>query len=198
MASPRDAEKRIPGFQTRSCAVFYNKTVADCRKSDLERREVMPALVKGAKAPDFELMTDKGTLFRLSDQKGSPVVLFFYPQDDTEGCTIENLEFSAEAPEFERLGVKLLGISPDSVDAHCAFRDKYALGVTLAADPERKAVEAFGLWGQKHTFGRDYIGLIRTSFLIDRDGNIAEIWPVTRIKNHAGKVLEAAKAMTAA
>ncbi|MDB5560791.1 MAG: Thiol peroxidase, Bcp-type [Hyphomicrobiales bacterium] len=158
----------------------------------------MPALVKGAEAPDFELMTDKGTLFRLSDQKGSPVVLFFYPQDDTEGCTIENLEFSAEAPEFERLGVKLLGISPDSVDAHCAFRDKYALGVTLAADPERKAVEAYGLWGQKHTFGRDYIGLIRTSFLIDRDGNIAEIWPVTRIKNHAGKVLEAVKAMAAA
>jgi peroxiredoxin Q/BCP len=158
----------------------------------------MPILGKGAKAPDFELATDKGPIFRLSEQKGAPVVLFFYPQDDTEGCTIENLEFSAEAPEFAKLGIKLVGISPDTVAAHCAFRDKYALGVTLAADPERQAIEAYGVWGQKHTFGRDYIGLIRTTFLIDRDGTVAEVWPVTRIKNHAGKVLAAAKAMAAA
>jgi peroxiredoxin Q/BCP len=155
----------------------------------------MPALQKGAPAPDFELPTDKGDVFRLSQQRGSPVVLYFYPQDDTEGCTIENMEFSAEAAEFERLGVRILGISPDSIADHCAFRDKYRLGITLAADPERKAIEAYGLWGLKHTFGRDYIGLIRTSFLVDGDGRIAEIWPVTRIKGHAAKVLAAARAL---
>jgi len=156
-----------------------------------ERAMAQPEV--GAKAPDFELTTDGGTSFRLSAARGSPVVLFFYAEDDTEGCTIENQEFSSLLPEFEALGVKVIGISEDTVEKHCKFRDKYGLGITLVADPEHKAIEAFGVWGPKVTFGHHLIGLIRSSFLIAPDGKIAEAWRVTRIKGHAEKVLAATR-----
>ncbi|HEY4200517.1 MAG TPA: peroxiredoxin [Devosiaceae bacterium] len=152
-------------------------------------------MTPGAKAPDFSLETASGTTFRLSSQLGHPVVLYFYPQDDTEGCTIENMDFSRLAPDFAALGVTLVGISPDSVADHCKFRDKYGLGTTLASDPEHKAIGAFDLWKPKKTFGREYIGLVRTTVLIDASGRIAQLWTVTRIKNHAATVLEAAKAL---
>lgn len=152
----------------------------------------------GSKAPDFALPTDRNETFRLSEHTGSPVVLVFYPQDDTEGCTIENIEFTQLMPEFRRLGAEVVGISPDSVADHCKFRDKYQLSLTLAADPEHKAIGAYGVWGPKTTFGRDYIGLIRTTFLIDANGRIAGIWRVNRIKAHAAEVLEAARALAAA
>jgi peroxiredoxin Q/BCP len=155
----------------------------------------MTAIATGMPAPDFALQTDAGTTFRLSEMRGAPVVLYFYPQDDTEGCTIENQEFSALAPEFARLGVKLVGISPDSVSDHCKFRDKYGLSVTLASDPDHKAIAPYGLWQEKTTFGRTYVGLVRTSFLIDAEGRIAGIWKVTRIKKHAASMLEAARAL---
>lgn len=156
----------------------------------------MPAqtpLRPGDPAPDFVLATDSGATFRLSDQLGSPVILFFYPQDDTEGCTIENREFSALAKRFADLGVVVLGISPDTIASHCAFRDKYGLDIPLAADPDHIAIGAYGVWGPKTTFGHHLIGLIRTTFLIDRDGRIAEIFKVTRIKGHAEKALESAR-----
>ena len=147
----------------------------------------------GSMAPDFELPTADGTSFRLSAQRGHPVVLYFYPQDDTEGCTLENIRFSELRPEFEKLGVAVVGISPDTVDDHCEFRDKYGLGVILAADPTRQVVEAYGLWQPKKTFGREYVGLVRTSFLVAADGRIDRIWEVKRIKGHAEEVLEAAQ-----
>jgi thioredoxin-dependent peroxiredoxin len=153
----------------------------------------MPSPANGSIAPDFELPTANGTPFRLSAQRGHPVVLYFYPQDDTEGCTVENIRFSELKPEFDRLGVVVVGISPDSVADHCAFRDKYRLGINLAADPERQAVDAYGLWQPKRTFGRDYVGLVRTSFLIDAEGRIVEQWVVRRIKGHAEEVLAAAR-----
>ena len=153
----------------------------------------MARLEKGAKAPDFELITDSGASFRLSEARGQPVVLYFYAEDDTEGCTIENQQFSALVPEFDGLGVKIVGISADTVEKHCRFRDKYSLAVTLAADPEHKAIEAFGVWGPKVTFGHHLIGLIRSTFLVGPDGKIVEAWHVTRIKGHADKVLEATR-----
>ena len=153
----------------------------------------MSAIAIGAKAPDFELTTDARESFRLSAQKGAPVVLFFYPEDDTDGCTVENMEYTEQMPEFEKLGVKVVGISPDSVEKHCAFRNKYGLRATLAADPERKVIEAYGVWGPKKMFGNEYDGLIRTTFLIGPDGKVAGIWPVTRIKGHAEAVLAAAR-----
>jgi peroxiredoxin Q/BCP len=155
----------------------------------------MAALSAGTMAPDFELMTDALRPFRLSQVRGKPVVIFFYPEDETEGCTIENLEFTAQMPAFRRMGVKVLGISPDTVEKHCRFRDKHTLKATLAADPDRRAIEAYGVWGPKKLFGHNYDGLIRTTFLIDADGKIARVWPVTRIKGHAEAVLEATRAL---
>lgn len=155
----------------------------------------MSRIAVGAPAPDFDLVTDSGEAFRLSDQKGHPVVLFFYPEDDTEGCTIENIEFTQLKPEFDALGVRLVGISPDSVEKHCAFRDKHGLTVPLAADPDHKAIGAFKVWQKKKLFGHEYDGLVRTTFLIDATGRIAGIWPVTRIKGHAAAALAGAKAL---
>ncbi len=158
----------------------------------------MAATGIGTQAPDFALTTDSGEVFRLSAHRGAPVVLVFYPQDDTEGCTLENLEFTRLMPDFRALGVQVVGISPDTVAKHCSFRGKYGLTLTLAADPDHEAIAAYGVWGPKSTFGRDYVGLIRTTFLIGRDGGIARIWPVKRIKGHAAQVLEATRAVLAA
>jgi peroxiredoxin Q/BCP len=155
----------------------------------------MASLTVGRKAPDFELPTDTGTPFRLSDHKGRPVVLFFYPEDDTEGCTVENLEFTARAPDFEALGVAVLGISPDSVEKHCRFRDKYGLRIPLAADAGHKVTSKYGAWGPKKLFGHEYDGVIRTTFLVAPSGKLASIWKVTRIKGHAEAVLDAARAL---
>lgn len=157
----------------------------------------MSPLAEGRLAPDFELMTAAGAPFRLSAHRGNPVVLYFYPEDETEGCTIENLEFTALIPDFERLGVKVVGISPDTVERHCRFRDRHGLGATLVADPGREAIGAYGLWRRKKLFGLEYDGLVRTTLLIDAAGRIARIWPVTRIKGHAAAVLEAARTLAA-
>lgn len=153
----------------------------------------MTSLAVGDTAPDFELQTDSAAPFRLTAHRGRPMVLFFYPQDDTEGCTIENIEFTQKLPEFEALGVTVVGISPDTMESHCKFRDKHKLGVPLAADPDRKVIGAYGVWGPKKLYGREFDGLIRTTFLIDPEGRIAEVWTVRRIKGHAEKVLEAAR-----
>jgi thioredoxin-dependent peroxiredoxin len=149
----------------------------------------------GRKAPDFAVPTDTGQTFRLSEYRGRPVVLFFYPEDDTQGCTIENLEFTGHMPEFDELGARVVGISPDTVEKHCRFRDKYGLRVILAADPHRKVIAAYGVWGRKKLFGHEYDGVIRTTFLVAPDGKIARIWPVTRIKGHAEAVLDAVRAL---
>jgi peroxiredoxin Q/BCP len=147
----------------------------------------------GDTAPDFELDAADGTRFRLSERRGAPVVLYFYPADDTEGCTIENRAFSALLPEFARLGATVVGISGDSIASHCRFRDKYGLETVLVADPEHVAIEAYGVWGPKVTFGHHLVGLIRSTFLVGRDGTIAADWRVTRIRGHAEKVLEATR-----
>jgi thioredoxin-dependent peroxiredoxin len=150
---------------------------------------------RGSPAPDFELVTDSHELFRLSEHRGHPVVLYFYPQDDTEGCTLENIEFTDHMPEFTLLGAIVVGISPDTVEKHCSFRDKYNLGVILAADPERKAIEAYGIWQLKKLWGVEYMGVKRITVLIDQDGNVAEVFHATRIKGHAEKVLAATRAL---
>ena len=151
--------------------------------------------VEGDIAPDFTLPRDDGSLFTLSAQLGKPVVLYFYPQDDTEGCTIENQEFSQLAGAFSQRGAVLLGISPDDIARHCKFRDKYGLTAPLASDPDHVAISAFGLWQAKVLYGRPYVGLVRTSFLIDATGRIAKIIKATRIKGHAQKMLDALDAL---
>jgi peroxiredoxin Q/BCP len=155
----------------------------------------MPSLSVGSKAPDFELPTDRGDSFHLGAHKGKPVVLYFYPQDDTEGCTVENLEFSALKAEFDAIGAVVLGISPDSVASHCKFRDKFKLGIPLAADEGEKVTKKYGLWQLKKLWGVEYMGLVRTSFLVAPNGKIAGIFKATRIKDHAAKVLAATQAL---
>ena len=157
----------------------------------------MRELKPGDMAPDFTLPRDDGSTVTLSALRGQPVVLFFYPQDDSGGCTDENREFSTLAPEFAARGAALIGISPDPLDKHQRFRAKYGLAVPLAADPERRAIGAFGLWQLKKLYGREFMGLIRTSFIIDAEGRIARVIRATRIKGHAAKVLEALDAVLA-
>jgi len=155
----------------------------------------MPAPTIGKKAPEFDLPAADGSVFRLSEQKGKPVVLYFYPQDDTEGCTLENQEFSALRPDFHALDCVVVGISPDSVESHCKFRDKFGLSVPLLADVGEKVTKKYGLWQLKKLWGVEYMGLVRTSFLIDAKGKVAGIFKATRIRDHAAKVLEATRAL---
>lgn len=157
----------------------------------------MTLVTVGAPAPDFELTTDTYQTFRLSEHRGRPVVIYFYPQDDTEGCTLENIEFTDQMPEFKRLGAVVVGISPDSVEKHCSFRDKYNLGVTLAADPERKAIEAYGVWQLKKMFGVEFMGVKRVTVLVGADGKVAGVFHASRIKGHAEKVLGATRELVA-
>ncbi len=158
----------------------------------------MTHLKAGDPAPDFTLALDDGGSFTLSAQRGKPVVIFFYPEDDSGGCTDENVEFSDLSPEFAARGAVLLGISPNDIDSHKKFRAKYGLKVPLAADPDRLAIEGFGIWQLKRLYGREFMGLIRTSFIIDAQGKIAAIIRATRIKGHAAKVLAALDEVTTA
>jgi peroxiredoxin Q/BCP len=154
----------------------------------------MPDLTEGVAAPDFTLPLDDGSTFQLSAELGWPVVLYFYPQDDSGGCRDENIEFSERAGAFAALGARLVGVSPDSLESHGKFRKKYGLQVPLAADPDRLAIEAFGLWKLKKLYGREFMGLIRTSFIIGADGRVVRIIKATRILGHAQKMLEALQA----
>ncbi len=154
----------------------------------------MTTLREGDPAPGFTLPLDDGTSFTLSEQRGRPVVLYFYPEDDSGGCVDENIEFSERLDQFTAAGATLVGISPDTIDSHVRFRRKYGLKVPLAADPERTVIEAYGLWQLKKLYGREFTGLIRTSFIVDAQGKVVRIIRATRIKGHAQKVLEAVQA----
>jgi peroxiredoxin Q/BCP len=153
----------------------------------------MAKITEGAPAPDFELEGADGPI-RSSDFKGKTVVVYFYPKDDTTGCTMEAKDFSALAPEFAKAGVAVVGVSKDSVKSHGRFTGKYGLSVPLGSDPEGKAVEAFESWVQKKLYGREYMGIDRSTFLIE-DGVIRRIWRKVKVAGHAQAVLEAAKAL---
>ena len=151
----------------------------------------MTHLKLGDAIPTFSLACDSGEIISSATLRGRPAVIYFYPEDDSGGCVDENVEFSALLSEFESRGATLIGVSPDDVASHAKFRAKYALLPRLGADPERTMIEAFGLWQLKKLYGREFMGLIRTSFIIDANGQIARIMRATRIKGHAAKVLVA-------
>ena len=156
---------------------------------------MMTELHEGDVAPDFALETDSEGVIRLSDLRGRKVVLYFYPKDNTPGCTQEGKDFSALIDEFGKADTVVIGISPDTVRKHANFREKQDLKVILAADPERQAIEAYGTWKEKSMYGRKYWGVERSTFLIDRDGGIARIWRKVKVKGHAEEVLKAARAL---
>lgn len=147
----------------------------------------------GAEAPSFTLPDAVGKSKNLADYAGQKVVLFFYPKDNTEGCTIESMAFSSLLDDFAAADTAVFGISPDDVDSHLRFTQKFDLKVPLLADPDHAAIGPYRVWGPKKTFGREYDGLIRTSFLIDRNGKIEQVWKVARVKGHAEDVLIAAQ-----
>ncbi|TPL41455.1 peroxiredoxin [Mesorhizobium sp. B2-4-4] len=155
----------------------------------------MADLNVGDPAPQFELPRDGGGSLSLAGFAGRPVVLYFYPQDDTTGCTAEAISFSQLKPEFEKAGAVVIGLSPDSARKHDKFKSKYDLTIDLASDEERKVIEAYHLWVEKSMYGRKYMGVERATFLIGRDGRIARIWRKVRVKGHAEKVLEAVRAI---
>lgn len=151
----------------------------------------------GQKAPDFELPADDGTRIRLSKLKGRPVVLYFYPKDDTSGCTREAKDFTDLAAAFEKSGAAVFGISPDSVASHTKFRCKHDLAVRLLADEDKAVATAFGVWVDKSMYGKKYMGVERSTFLIDAKGKIAHAWRKVSVPGHAEEVLEAVKALAA-
>jgi peroxiredoxin Q/BCP len=152
----------------------------------------------GDKAPDFELPTESGEklkLSRLIKTGGKPVVVYFYPKDDTSGCTAEAKDFTRLAPEFRKAGVEVIGISPDSAESHQKFASKHDLKVRLAADTEKAVANAYGVWVEKSMYGRKYMGVERSTFLIDAKGKIARSWRKVKVPGHAEAVLAAAKAL---
>lgn len=153
----------------------------------------MTDLMIGSPAPDFTLPRNGEGTVTLSKLQGKAVILYFYPKDDTSGCTAEAIDFSALGGQFEAANAVVIGISPDSVKSHDKFAAKHSLSVMLASDEERKVLEAYGVWKEKSMYGKKYMGVERTTFLIGRDGKIAEIWNKVKVAGHAQAVLEAAK-----
>ena len=153
------------------------------------------ALAEGDKAPAFKLEIDGGKSVALKDFAGKPVVVYFYPKDDTSGCTREAVDFSGAAAQFKKLGIPVLGVSKDSVASHDKFKKKHALSIALGSDPEGAMIESYGSWVEKSMYGRKYMGIDRSTFLIDAKGRIAKIWRKVKVPGHVEEVLTAAKAL---
>jgi thioredoxin-dependent peroxiredoxin len=150
-------------------------------------------LVEGDPVPDVTLIGMDGTAVSPADFRGQKLVLYFYPKDDTSGCTREAQDFTALAGAFEKSGSWILGVSKDSPERHARFTEKYDLQVKLATDPDGKVCEAFGTWVEKSLYGRKYMGIDRATFLIDRDGTLARVWRKVKVPGHAEEVLAAAR-----
>jgi peroxiredoxin Q/BCP len=155
----------------------------------------MTLLTIGDIAPDFDLPDHDGRMVKLSALLGKPVVIFVYPQDDTETCTAEAVSFSGLAGKFRSAGTKLFGLSPDDAAKHRKFRQKHELKVALLSDPDHAVIEPWGCWGEKELFGRRYMGVIRSTFLVDAGGRLAGVWRGVRVAGHAKAVLAAAQAL---
>jgi peroxiredoxin Q/BCP len=155
----------------------------------------MPEGMTGKKAPNFDLATDGGGRVKLSDFAGQKVVVYFYPKDDTSGCTLEAIDFTKAARAFAKAGTAVIGISPDTEKAHDKFKTKHKLDITLASDPGHKAIEPYGVWVEKSMYGRKYMGVERATFLVGPDRRILQEWRKVRVPGHVEAVLEAVKAV---
>jgi len=152
-------------------------------------------LQPGDKAPAFKLATDGSGEVSLSRLKGHPFVLYFYPKDNTSGCTKEALEFTRLFKKFSDLGISMIGVSKDSVASHDKFKTNYRLSMTLASDPDTEVAQAYGVWGEKSMYGRKYMGMERATFLVDAKGKIRQMWRGVKVSGHAEAVLAAAKSL---
>ncbi len=145
----------------------------------------------GANAPEFTLTATDGSKVRLADLKGAPIVLYFYPKDDTPGCTKEACAFRDRKSELEALGAHVFGISPDDVDSHQAFSDKFDLNFSLLADTNHAIAEKYGAWRERNRYGKKFMGIQRSTFIIDDKGKVARTWKAVKVDGHDDKVLEA-------
>jgi peroxiredoxin Q/BCP len=148
----------------------------------------------GKKAPDFTLLNQDGNKVSLKDFKGKKIVLYFYPKDNTSGCTKEACNFRDDFPKFKKSDAVILGVSPDSVGSHKKFIDKYNLPFTLLADEDKKVLEKYDVWKEKSMYGRKYLGVVRTTFIIDENGKIKKIFNKVKVEGHNLEVMEALKA----
>ena len=155
----------------------------------------MTVLQPGARAPDFTLPRDGGDTLSLRDFKGRKLVLYFYPKADTPGCTKESIAFSGLKKAFAKADTHVVGVSADPVKAQDKFRDRHKLAIPLASDETKKMLTAYGVWGEKSMYGRKFMGVRRTTFLIGPDGHVAQVWENVRVPGHAEAVLDAAKAL---
>ncbi|HWE06956.1 MAG TPA: thioredoxin-dependent thiol peroxidase [Rhizomicrobium sp.] len=149
----------------------------------------------GDRAPSFKLPTDSGSEISTAQLKGKPFIVYFYPRDDTSGCTKEAISFSEEKRKFDSLGVEIIGISKDTAASHEKFKKKHKLGITLASDSEIKVAQAYGVWVEKSLYGRRYMGMDRATFLMDAKGVIKQIWRKVKVPGHVAAVLEAARVL---
>lgn len=152
-------------------------------------------LADGKKAPDFKLPDDESQMVQLSKLKGRNVVLYFYPKDDTSGCTLEAKDFSCLADQFAALETDIIGVSPDGAKSHQKFKTKYDLNLRLLADEDKSAAEAYGVWVEKQMYGKTYMGVERSTFLIDKAGKLVRSWRKVKVPGHAEEVLAAVKAI---
>ena len=148
------------------------------------------SLEVGSKAPDFSCAADGDRQISLADYAGKKLVIYFYPKDDTPGCTTEAIEFTAQAGAFAATNTEIVGVSADSVEKHEKFKTKHNLGVTLLSDPDQKMLQAYGVWVEKNMYGKKYMGIERATFLVGEDGKILYIWRKVRVKGHVDAVLE--------
>jgi thioredoxin-dependent peroxiredoxin len=151
----------------------------------------------GKKAPAFTLESSEGGKVKLSDFSGKPVVLYFYPRDNTPGCTLEAQDFNSALSSLAKLGAIVLGVSKDSIASHCKFRDKYKLKFPLLSDAEGKVLETYGAWGDKVLYGKKSKGIIRSTVLIGKDGKVVRHWPKVSVKGHVDEVVDAVKQLNA-
>ena len=149
----------------------------------------------GKKAPAFTMESSEGGKVKLSDYAGKVVVLYFYPRDNTPGCTVEAENFRDAVPALKKLGAVVLGVSKDSIESHCKFRDKYTLNFPLLSDPDGKVLEAYGAWGEKVLYGKKSKGIIRSTVLIGKDGKVVKHWPKVKVAGHVDDVVAAVKAL---
>ncbi|MBK8169160.1 MAG: thioredoxin-dependent thiol peroxidase [Sandaracinaceae bacterium] len=150
---------------------------------------------EGKKAPAFTLQAAGGAKVSLSDFAGKNVVLYFYPKDNTPGCTVEANDFNAAMPKFRKKNTVVLGVSRDSIESHCKFRDKFDLNFPLLSDPEGKVIEKYGAWGEKNMYGKKMLGILRTTVVIGADGKVKKVFPKVRVAGHVDDVLEAIGAL---
>ena len=149
----------------------------------------------GKKAPAFTLESSDGGKVKLSDFAGKPVVVYFYPRDNTPGCTVEAQDFSAAMPQLKKLGAVVFGVSKDSIASHCKFRDKYGLKFPLLSDPDGATIEKYGAWGEKNMYGKKMMGIIRSTVLIGPDGKVRKHWPKVTVKGHVDDVIASVKSL---